>query len=198
LAQTVLMARHRNRPGHLLQDRAGSYAHCDRNGDGRMRSFFFFGFLLFFLSGCGGSTDQSLAGQGAINDGAPVKAQAQNVIDAPAAQVWNILVDIQDWPRWQTDITAVSIKQEPAVGVRFEWSTGQGSIHSRIALFQPQRRLAWTGRLFIFHAIHAWILTPLPDGRTLVQTRESMSGWPIGLLSRKKLKPDDDAPKFVP
>jgi len=147
-----------------------------------MRSFFFFGFLLLFVSGCGRSTDQSLAGQGAINDGAPVKALAQIVIDASAAQVWNILVDIQDWPKWQTDITAVSIKQKPAVSVQFEWSTGQGTIHSCVALFEPQRRLAWTGRLFIFHAIHAWMLTPLPNGRTLVQTRESMSGWPIGLL----------------
>jgi hypothetical protein len=147
-----------------------------------MRLIFFSGFLVLLLSGCGGSSDQTLAGQDTINEDAPVKAVAQIVIDAPVAHVWNILANIQDWPAWQTDINAVSIKQKPAVGVPFEWSTGAGSIHSRLALFEPRRRLAWTGRLFVFHAIHIWILTSLPNGQTLIQTRESMSGWPIGLF----------------
>ena len=74
------------------------------------------------------------------------------------------------------------IKQKPGLGVRFEWSTGAGEIHSRLALFEPPEKMAWTGRLLIFHAIHVWTLTPLAGGQTLVQTRESMSGWPIGLF----------------
>ena len=137
---------------------------------------------MLVLAGCARPSDRTLADRGTINDDAPVKAVAQIIINAPAVQVWKILADIQDWPSWQTDIIAVSIKQAPAIGVAFEWSTGAGNIHSRLALFEPRRMLAWTGRLFVFHAIHLWILTSLPNGQTLVQTRESMSGWPIGLF----------------
>ena len=147
-----------------------------------MRFNLLVGLLSLLLSSCGRPTDQSLASHGTINKDAPVKATAQIIIAAPANRVWDILTDIQNWPSWQTDITIVAIDQQPAVGVSFEWSTGAGNIHSRVALYKPQRQIAWTGRLLAFHAIHVWTITSLPNGKTLVTTSESMSGWPIALF----------------
>ncbi len=138
--------------------------------------------LTLFLAGCSQSTNQSLARQGAINQNAPVKADTQIIINAPPNRVWTILTSIQNWPKWQPDITSAAIAQQPAVGVPFEWSTGAGTIHSRIARYEPQQTIAWTGRLLIFHAIHIWTITALPNGETKVETRESMSGWPITWL----------------
>jgi hypothetical protein len=51
------------------------------------------------------------------------------------------------------------------------------TIHSTIRLFDAGRTVGWTGRAFHIHAIHIWTLTPRPNGRVLVETRESMDGW---------------------
>jgi uncharacterized protein YndB with AHSA1/START domain len=147
-----------------------------------MRPILCFSLLLFLLSGCGYAPGRELASRGAINEDAPVKAVVQIVIDAPPSKVWTILADIKDWPKWQTDIIAVDIKKPPTDGVVFDWSTDGGHISSRLALYVPQRQLSWTGHLLIFQAIHVWTLSPLTGGRTLVQTKESMSGWPLGWL----------------
>jgi uncharacterized membrane protein len=136
------------------------------------------------LGGCAPSADDlhALAARGSIQEDAPVKAEARIVIQAPQARVWAILADIQHWPRWQTDITHVAITRSPAAGVTFSWSLGNNNITSRIVVFEPVRMIGWTGRVFTSRAIHLWALTTLPDGRTQVQIRESISGWPISMF----------------
>ncbi len=140
--------------------------------------------LTLCLGGCAPSAKDlgALAARGAIQEDAPVKAEAQIVIQAPQARVWAILADIQHWPQWQTDISHVTIAHSPAAGVTFSWSLGNNDITSRIVVFEPIRAISWTGRLFTSRAIHLWALTTLPDGRTRIQTRESISGWPISMF----------------
>jgi uncharacterized membrane protein len=140
--------------------------------------------LTLCLGGCAPSAQDlsALAGRGSIQEDAPVKAEAQIVIQAPQARVWSILADIQRWPQWQTDITHVTIARSPAAGVTFSWSLGNNNITSCIVVFEPNRAISWTGRLFTSRAIHLWALTTLPDGRTQVQIRESISGWPISMF----------------
>lgn len=104
------------------------------------------------------------------------------MIQAHQARVWAILADIPRWPEWQTDITDVTIARSPAAGVTFSWSLSGNNITSRIVVFEPIKTISWTGRLFTSRAIHLWALTTLPDGRTRVQTRESISGWPISMF----------------
>ncbi len=138
--------------------------------------------FILFLTACSNRADQQLAHSGKIDETAPIKASAEIMVNAPAAKVWSILVDIQSWPSWQHDIAKVSVHAVPAPGVKFNWSSGGGTIHSRIVLYQPQMQLAWTGELYLFHAIHLWTLTPMPNGQTLIRTDESMSGWPISVV----------------
>jgi hypothetical protein len=66
------------------------------------------------------------------------------------------------------------------------------TIHSTIRLFDPDRTIGWTDRAFHIHAIHVWTLSPLPDGRVLVKTRESMDGGLVGRFysSRELLESD--------
>ena len=138
--------------------------------------------FILLLTACSDRADQQLARSGKIDEIAPIKASAEIVVNAPAAKVWSILVNIQSWPSWQHDITNVSIHAAPAPGIKFDWSSGSGTIHSRIALYHSQRQFAWTGQLYLFHAIHVWTLTNLPNGQTLIRTDESMSGWPISVV----------------
>lgn len=138
--------------------------------------------LVMVVAACRRETDASLAERGVTDGHAHVRATARISIKAPPAKVWAILADIQHWPEWQHDIEETSIQQRPAAGVPFRWMTKGGRIHSRIVLFEPMRRMAWTGHLLIFHAIHVWTVEPLPDGETSVMTNESLAGWPITLL----------------
>lgn len=137
--------------------------------------------LLLGLSGCSSRTPDRdrLAAQGMIQANAPVQAAAEIAVSAPMVRVWGLLLDIENWPRWQPDISRVSIEGAPAIGTRFSWSTGGMEIHSTIRLIDPQRRLCWTGHMLYFHAIHCWTLGVLPDGRVSVKVRESPDGWLI-------------------
>ncbi|MGI4748064.1 MAG: SRPBCC family protein [Janthinobacterium lividum] len=121
-----------------------------------------------------------------VDDHAPVRATASIIIDAAPVDVWKVLADIRRWPEWEHDIQTTTVSRIPAIDVPFQWSTSGGTIHSRIMLFEPSRRIAWIGNLLIFHAVHVWVLHARPDGRTAVETHESMTGWPIGWLYSSK------------
>ncbi|WP_419727926.1 SRPBCC family protein [Lichenicola sp.] len=139
-------------------------------------------FLLVAVAACSRQRDPDPASRGEIDDHAPIRATASVVIDATPSDVWGVLADVRSWPAWQHDIRATTIGRAPAVGVKFRWSISGGTIRSRFTVFDPAHRLAWSGSLFVFHAVHVWILRTQPDGETRVETRESLSGWPIGWL----------------
>jgi hypothetical protein len=146
------------------------------------------------LAACSASkTDRdNLAAQGMIDEGAPVKATVQIVIRAPLEKIWGLLTNIKDWATWQPDISDVAIQAPPGLTVPFTWSTGGMTIHSTIRLFAPGRTVGWTGRAFHIHAIHIWTLSPLPDGRVLLETRESMDGWLVDrFYSSRELQEND-------
>ncbi len=67
-------------------------------------------------------------------------------------------------------------------GTRFRWTTGGIEIHSEVHLYEPGRRLSWTGTALGAKAIHVWELVPEDGGRTLVKVSESMDGPLMGLL----------------
>ena len=52
---------------------------------------------------------EALANNGQIDDHAAVKASSEILIAAPTEKVWRILVEIDEWPKWQPNITAAKI-----------------------------------------------------------------------------------------
>jgi hypothetical protein len=50
------------------------------------------------------------------------------------------------------------------------------TIHSQEQLFEPERRLAWTGAALTAKAVHVWELKPESGSQTLVAVTESMDG----------------------
>jgi len=143
---------------------------------------------LMGLVGCGPSMTRldELARVGSINRNAPVIAHVQIEIAAQPARVWALLVNASAWPQWDPDISKVSLTQPPGAdspgagslgpGVRFTWGEGSNTVHSEVQLFEPERRLAWTGTALTAKAIHEWELTPAPGGQTMVAINESMDG----------------------
>ncbi|MBW4049831.1 MAG: SRPBCC domain-containing protein [Proteobacteria bacterium] len=133
------------------------------------------------LGACGPSKQElaSLAGRGAIQQDAPIKATSTIIIEAPRERVWRVLVNVSRWPRWQPDISKVTGVSTLASGATFTWQTGGTTIHSRVVLFSPPSEVSWTGHAETARAIHVFVLTPLSPTRTKVESRESMDGFLI-------------------
>lgn len=144
--------------------------------------------VLFLLLGLSNDRLIQLAQEGKIQENAPVKASSQITIIAKPERVWALLTDVNDWPKWQSDITKAEMRGPLQPGTEFTWTSG-AQIRSRLALVQAPQMLAWTGQAYQAKAIHVWRLESAPNGQTLVSTSESMDGFMLSVFySSKKLK----------
>jgi len=147
--------------------------------------------LILTFHGAGDDLD-SLARKGAIQADALDKASVEIVIEAPPQKVWSVLTDVNDWPKWQSDISEAQIAGPLERGTAFTWKTGGIRIQSRMSLVEPNAQLAWTGSVLNVKAVHVWKLEPIRGNKTLVKVDESMSGFPLTLFySSRDLEESD-------
>lgn len=149
-----------------------------RRAAGRSGSVRLLLFGALIMSGCGDSlrTLNKLAASGSIHQDAPVTAHLQIEIAAPPSRVWALLIGAPSWPAWAHQIESVSPPGPLTNGKSFTWKSGGTTIHSQVQLFEPERRLSWTGTALTAKAVHVWLLAPGPDGGTTVTVNESMDG----------------------
>jgi hypothetical protein len=103
-------------------------------------------------------------------------------IDAPAARVWEVLVDLPAYREWNPFI----VEAEGAVAVGSTLALRMAlperepmTINPRLLVVEPQRELRWKGRLWLpglFDGEHAFVLTPLENERTRLDHFENFSG----------------------
>lgn len=145
-------------------------------------------------TGCGDSlgTLNRLAAAGSIHEDAPVTTHLQIQIAAPPAKIWALLIDAPSWPKWQKQIESVTAKGPLGSGTLFSWRTGGTTIHSQVQLFEPERRLSWTGTAMTAKAVHVWVLEPKSGNQTLLSVKESMDGlWIAKIYPSQKLTEAD-------
>jgi uncharacterized protein YndB with AHSA1/START domain len=116
-----------------------------------------------------------------VNRNAPVVAADEIDIAASPQAVWEILTDLESWPRWNPDVKSMDAQGELAQGSVFRWKAGPGTITSTIQEVEPARRIAWTGTTFGVKAKHVYRLEARGEG-TRVHTEESYEGLVARLL----------------
>jgi uncharacterized protein YndB with AHSA1/START domain len=116
-----------------------------------------------------------------VNRNAPVVAADEIEIAASPGAVWDVLTDLESWPRWNPDVKSMSLDGGLEKGSVFRWRAGPGTITSTIQDVQPPTRIAWTGSTFGIKAKHVYRLEPRGDA-THVQTEESYEGLVARLL----------------
>ena len=121
-----------------------------------------------------------------INQNAPVIAQEQMHIAADVQTVWDVLSDIEQWPRWNAAVRSVSVHGPVASGTSFDWKAGPGTIKSRIAEVDAPHRIVWTGVTFGIRAVDAFSFEAA-DGGTLVREDESWEGL-LARLFRSRME----------
>lgn len=109
------------------------------------------------------------------NENAPVIARGEIEINANPDTIWDVLVDIKNWPQWNPEIKSASLEGEVAEGSKFRWKARSISITSIFQEVNKPRLLSWTGKTMGIKAVHIWKLEPINDA-TIIQTEESWEG----------------------
>jgi uncharacterized protein YndB with AHSA1/START domain len=116
---------------------------------------------------------------------APVSAQADFVVAAPARETWTVLADIASWPTWNPAVRhAVCDVDVLEVGTRFRFATEIGTFKCRVTRVDAPRLFAWKGRVLMIGERQVWELAPNPAG-THVMVRAEMTGLVARLLRRR-------------
>ena len=116
---------------------------------------------------------------------APVCVAGEIVIDSPPETVWDTLTDLSSWPQWMPGVKAMTVEEPVAVGTRFRWKAGPGTVNSEILEFESPRIVGWKGRTLGIAALHVWRLEGQGE-RTRVSTEESWNG-PLARLLRGQM-----------
>jgi uncharacterized protein YndB with AHSA1/START domain len=116
-----------------------------------------------------------------IDTNAPVFARKEIIIHAPIEKVWQIQTDIENWNKWQPDITSAKLEGTLAAGTVFRWKAKGLNIVSTLHTVKPHQQIGWTGVSLGMFAIHNWTFEARGK-TTFVVTEESLSGWLARLI----------------
>ena len=116
-----------------------------------------------------------------IDTNAPVFARKEIIIHAPVEKVWQIQTDIENWSKWQPDITSAKLEGALAADTIFRWKAKGLNIVSTLHTVEPNHRIGWMGVSLGMFAIHNWMFEARGE-ITHVVTEESLSGWLTRLM----------------
>ena len=109
-------------------------------------------------------------------------------IDAPLGKVWRVLIDVENYPRWNPFTPRVETTFEvdtPAILYVTMNERQQRVQHEVITVFEPQRAFAWAsimGAPFVLKANRWQIVGMLDDQHTQYQTYETFDGLLVPLV----------------
>jgi hypothetical protein len=117
---------------------------------------------------------------------------AQNTVEISASphQVWSLLIDCVDWPRWYKHCSDVSILRGGPLldaNAKFRFKTLGFYFEPEIETFEPYRMLVWSAKGPAgTSGSHAWYIDPTPGGCRVI-TEESQKGLLL-LLRRSQMR----------
>lgn len=108
-------------------------------------------------------------------------------IDAPAAVVWQVLHDVERWPRWTSSITSAALEQgsglEPGAVVRLK-QPRLAAMRWTVTDVVAGHRFTWTTRSPGLTAVAAHEVTDLGGARAAVVLDLTQSGPLAGVVGR--------------
>jgi len=122
-----------------------------------------------------------------IEADAPLRARKDIVINAPVSHVWMVQSDINNWPKWQKEVSIAKLHGRLAKGTVFTWKAMGMNINSELQQVIENKIIGWSGKSIGMKAIHIWTFEK-QGNKTMVTTEESLSGWFPTII--KLFKPD--------
>lgn len=113
---------------------------------------------------------------------------AKTTIRATPEKVWSLLVNVGDWPRWNTTVTDVqgTVAEGNKVTVRVKLAPGQ-AFPVKVATLDAPRKMVWRGGMPIgalFKGERTYTLTPKGSGEVEFSMEELFDGLLAGLITK--------------
>ena len=105
------------------------------------------------------------------------------VIEAPVARVWEVLVDVESWPRWTPTMTSVRRLDDGPLRVGSSARIEQPKLRPMVwtvTELVPERSFNWVARVPGLAITGEHTITRLDDGRTRLDLAATSSG-PLAL-----------------
>jgi uncharacterized protein YndB with AHSA1/START domain len=116
-----------------------------------------------------------------------VNVEYSTEIQATADKVWDILADVEAWPKWQgTSFIEVKTPTPIKEGSVFDVKLAGLKWNITMTKAEKPEKFAWIGKALGMRGNHEWDFRE-HEGKTLATTRESVSGWvaiPLYLVAR--------------
>ena len=119
-------------------------------------------------------TDYALKGK--IDKNAAIKASGEIQIDAPVDLVWNVLVDLSSWPKFDLNFSDVILELTVSVGAKASFKIKGFPIKGTFAVVKPSQELTWVGKSLWTKAIDRHIVEAISKDTTRLYLEESLSG----------------------
>jgi len=115
-------------------------------------------------------------------------------IQAKPEKIWDILADVEAWPKWQgTDFAKLITPAPLKEGSKFEANLGGMRWNIVVTKAVRPQRIIWVGKRPGLKGVHEWEFQER-QGKIVATTRETMSGWlliPMYFMARSRLSKAD-------
>jgi len=111
-------------------------------------------------------------------------------IDAPAAKVWETLMNFRDYPQWNPFVQYVRGEAKPGGTIHTILALPDGEpmvIHPEVLKVDPQHEFRWKGKFWLrglFDSEHYFKVMPLTENRSLFIQGEIFSGILVPFLKK--------------
>jgi uncharacterized protein YndB with AHSA1/START domain len=112
-------------------------------------------------------------------------SHASTDIDAPVSKVWEVLVDVESWPRWTDSIDSVRRLDEGPLRVGSSARIEQPKLRPMVwtvSELVPERSFTWAARMPGVVVTGEHTITRLDDGRTRLDLAAE-GGGPFAFLA---------------
>ena len=117
----------------------------------------------------------ALAQKGKINENAGIRDSHATIINADIEKVWNILIDMENWPSWNPEVKKVTLEGDVEEGTNFQWIQGRTHGNSQIQSVKKPHTLSWTSKAKLVKRIYVWSLE-FDEGQTIATVSASFQG----------------------
>ena len=121
------------------------------------------------------NTLNELAREGKINENASVKDGHSTIINASIDKVWGLIIDIQNWPKWNQVVKSVQVEEKIEEGTSFAWNLNGTKIKSQVQFLESAHTMSCTGKSKWIKSIFVWQLES-DENQTIVTLNASMQG----------------------
>jgi hypothetical protein len=122
-----------------------------------------------------------------------VRVEARSIISAPASALWQIMMEVDQYPQWYSAMVEASGTPRLGAKLKFRVQAMDGSprqfpFTGTVVEFVPERKLVWTGGMFpILMGRHYFEFVPMGDAQTKVIQGEEFRGLFPLFAGRKKM-----------